>query len=292
MQSKRPFYILVALLFIVGISASIYRGIEHNVPFLPGKQVQSWAIDAKISFQGTGEPAEISFALPQDPAFEILAENTTSPGYGLSITDEHHERRAVWSTREAQGKQDLYYKVTLIPTGQSDLNTDTVPATPVPYIWPATEKVAAEQVIAEVWSRSASNISYAQQLMKALTAQDRSQNVELLLSSNKPSTLFMNMLHAKGIPARIVNGLYLEDQRRHQELVPFVEVYQDNQWHLFNPATGEQGRPDNLLLWERDGQSVLDVIGGVNSQASFSMLQDTRSALATSIDLIKSQSKF
>ncbi len=38
MHSRKPFYLVVALLFIVGLSASIYRGIEHNVPFLPGEQ--------------------------------------------------------------------------------------------------------------------------------------------------------------------------------------------------------------------------------------------------------------
>lgn len=87
MHSRKPFYLVVALLFIVGLSASIYRGIEHNVPFLPGEQVQSWAVDAKVSFQGTGGPAEVSFSLPQDPAFEVLMENATSPGYGLTISN-------------------------------------------------------------------------------------------------------------------------------------------------------------------------------------------------------------
>ncbi|WP_415641185.1 UUP1 family membrane protein, partial [Shewanella violacea] len=86
MHSKKPFYILVALLFIVGIASSIFRGIEHNVPFLPGKQVQSWTVEAKVQFKATGKPAEVSFSLPSDPAFEILVENPSSPGYGLSIT--------------------------------------------------------------------------------------------------------------------------------------------------------------------------------------------------------------
>lgn len=83
MHSRKPFYLLVALLFISGLAASIYRGIEHNVPFLPGKQVQSWAVDAKVRFQATGESAEVSFSLPEDPAYEVLVENATSPGYGL-----------------------------------------------------------------------------------------------------------------------------------------------------------------------------------------------------------------
>lgn len=289
MQSRKPFYILVALLFILGLGSSIYRGIEHNVPFLPGKQVQSWAVDAKVSFIGTGEPAEVSFSLPQDPAFEILSENASSPGYGLSVTKIDGNRRAIWSTRQAVGQQDLYYKLTLVPSGQDKLIASKTPKTPELYIWPATEKTAAEQVINEAWSRSANNLTFARQLMQTLSARDRSQNVELLLSSNNPTRLFVNMLHDKGIPAHEVNGLYLEDLRRRQQLVPLAEVYDDGQWYLFDVVNGKAGRPDSVLLWERDGNSVLDVVGGYKSQVTFSMLKDTRSALATSIDMMKNQ---
>ncbi|MCL1059230.1 UUP1 family membrane protein [Shewanella gelidimarina] len=287
MHSRKPFYILVALLFIAGITASVYRGIEHSVPFFPGKQVQSWAIDAKVSFQGTGEPSEVSFSLPEDPAYEVLVENATSPGYGLTITNNKYDRRAIWSIRSATGQQDLYYKVTLIPTGQEQLLAKGEPEAPTPYMWPATESAAATQATEEVWAKSATNLSFAQQLNKELNANERSQNIELLLTGNSPNKLFIRMLHNKGIPAQEVSGLFLEDQRRRQQLTTFVEVYNDGEWHLFDPVKGTQGRPENLLLWDRSGTSVLDVIGGVNSQVNFSMLQDTRSALATAIDVMK-----
>ncbi|MEC4725278.1 inactive transglutaminase family protein [Shewanella sp. D64] len=289
MHSKKPFYILVALLFIAGIATSVFRGVEHKVPFLPGKQVQSWAVDAKVSFQGTGGPAEVSFSLPNDPAFEVLVENASSPGYGLTISQDKQGRRALWSVRSAKGLQNLYYKVTLIPTGTTEVIASGVPATPQIYIWPATEKEAAEQIIDKVWAKSATNITFAQQLNKALNASDRSQNVELLLSNNTPIQLFLHMLHNKGVPAKEVSGLFLEDQRRRQQLTSFVEVYNDGKWVLFNPADGTQGRSDDVLLWDRSGTSTLDVTGGVNSQVNFSMLQDTRSALATSLDLMRNQ---
>ena len=289
MHSKKPFYILVALLFIAGIAASVYRGIEHNVPFLPGEQVQSWAVDAKVSFQGTGQPAEVTFSVPKDPAFEILAENATSPGYGLSAIDDNNGRQITWSTREAIGQQDLYYKVTLVPSGKNEVLAEQEPPTPQAYNWSATEQAAAEQVMNEIWSRSATNLSFAQQLNKSFNATERSQNLELLLTTNSRADLFIRMLNSKGIPAKKVSGLFLEDQRRRQQLTTFVEVYHQGQWIIFNPADGSQGRPDNLLIWDRSAKSTLDVVGGVNSQVNFSMLQDTRSALATSIDMLKNK---
>ncbi len=289
MHSKKPFYILIALLLVTGIASSIFRGIEHKIPFLPGKQVQSWVVEAKVSFQGTGEPAEVSFSLPNDPAFEILVENASSPGFGLSFTDNLQGRRAIWSIRSAKGWQNLYYKVTFIPTGITTIRAIDLPNLANTYIWPATEKVAAEQAIEEAWAKSATNLSFARQLNKVFNTEERSQNIELLLSSRSPSSLFVHMLESKGIPVQEVSALYLEDQRRRQSLTSFVEVYNEGEWHLFNPNDGSEGRPDNLLLWDRSEKSTLDVIGGINSQVNFSMLQDTRSALATSLDVMNNK---
>lgn len=287
MQSRKPFYILVALLILVGLGASIYRGIEQNVPFLPGKQVQSWDVDAKISFIGTGNPAEVSFSLPQDPAFTILTENASSPGYGLSVTHSNDVRRAIWSIRNASGKQNLYYKLTLVHTGKKALISNKLPPAPEKYIWPASEKPAADQIINEAWDKSANTQTFAQQLMKKINSPQRTQNMELLLSTNNVTQLFIHMLHEKSIPAHIANGLNLEDQRRRQQLIPLAEVYYDGQWHIFDVENNQQDRNDKLLLWEQNGHSVLDVVGGINSQVSFSMLQSSRSALSTSVDIMK-----
>ncbi|NKF52612.1 inactive transglutaminase family protein [Shewanella sp. WXL01] len=286
MHSRKPFYILVALLFIAGIASSIYRSVEHNIPFFPGEQVQSWAIDAKVSFNGQGQPAEVDFALPNDPAFEVLVENASSPGYGLNINQTEDQRRAVWSIRQASGQQSLYYRVTLVPTGKTKIKAGEELPSAKPYSWPVTELSAAEQIISEVWERSASNQSFAQQLMAKINDVNQSQNMSLLLASNTPTELFVRMLNTKEIPARIVNGLVLEDQRRRQQLDQMVQVYHDGYWKLFDVNNNIQGREDNVVLWESKGNSVLDVIGGTNSQVNFSMLQDTRPALSTSIDMM------
>ncbi|WP_445947185.1 UUP1 family membrane protein, partial [Shewanella sp.] len=286
MHSRKPFYIFVALLFIVGIAASVYRGIEHKVPFVPGEQVQSWSVDAKVSFSGRGKPAEVSFSLPQDPAFDVLVENASSPGYGLNITDSTENRRAVWSIREATGPQALYYRVTLVPTGKLDIVEELEPAPPEAYIWPVTEKLAAEQIIDDVWGRSATNLSFAQQLMGLINDTNQSQNMSLLLATNSATKLFLQMLHSKGVPAKPVSGLLLEDQRRRQQLSDYVHVYNQGKWELFDVNNNKQGRGQNLILWEFGDNSVLDVIGASNSQVNFSMLQETRSALATSIDML------
>ncbi|GGI84974.1 inactive transglutaminase family protein [Shewanella gelidii] len=290
MQTRTPFYALVAALIILGIGASIYRGIEHDVPFVPGEQLKSWSIDAKVSFRAKGEPVEVSFSLPSDPAFEILVENTTSPGYGLSIQDTDQGRRAVWSVREAYGNQQLYYKVTLIPTGLQRNPTEQEAPKVRPVSWPDTEADVAQQVLADAWERSANNLSFANQLMQLISEQNRSQNISLLLSNYSPNSLFIKLLKEQKIPARIVHGLHLEDQRRRQQLEPYVEVFSQGHWHFFDVKRNKQTRPNDLLLWEREDSSVLDVVGGSKSQVNFSMLQESRSALSTAIDMMDPKS--
>ena len=68
----------------------------------------------------------------------------------------------------------------------------------------------------------------------------------------------------------------LEDGRRRQPLTWFFEVQQNQQWLLFDPLIGKQELQDDLLLWQRGGRSLLDVIGGDNSNVSFSMISNLR----------------
>ena len=59
----------------------------------------------------------------------------------------------------------------------------------------------------------------------------------------------------------------------------FLQIYNGSEWLTFDPKTAEQGVPDNLLLWRQGSESLLDVVGGDNSEVSFSMLRQTIPAL-------------
>jgi len=61
--------------------------------------------------------------------------------------------------------------------------------------------------------------------------------------------------------------------------MPFLQIYNGDQWLTFDPQTAEQGVPENLLLWRQGSESLLDVVGGDNSEVSFSMLRQTVPAL-------------
>lgn len=93
-----------------------------------------------------------------------------------------------------------------------------------------------------------------------------------------------SLLSLEGINSRIVSGLTLEDGRRRQSVSPMVEVWdkQQKNWQLFNLTTGEQGKPENVMIWNQQGNALLDVVGGRNSNISFSIIaQDITPQRAT-----------
>jgi hypothetical protein len=80
------------------------------------------------------------------------------------------------------------------------------------------------------------------------------------------------MLNQAGISARIVQTLFLEDGRRRQTLVNYLQVFVGDQYALFDPQTGQQRQQNNQLLWEQNSGALLDLIGGRDSQVSFSII--------------------
>ncbi len=79
-----------------------------------------------------------------------------------------------------------------------------------------------------------------------------------------------------------MGGLQLEDGRRRQSINPMVEVWDGVKWQLFDIQTGQEGKPDDILVWNQQGHSLLDVIGGRNSNISFSIIaQDITPQQAT-----------
>ncbi|MAL97841.1 MAG: gonadoliberin III [Alteromonadaceae bacterium] len=288
MNKQLPFYLAVALLVIAGLAIATLRHNELNVPLTPGVEQTVWQVEAKIEFQAYGDPVTASLALPdQPPGFRVMSEQSASPGYGFSTIQKGGIRRGEWSIRRANGRQTLYYKVQLI----TDPSATPAPPEQPPVAtgnsyWSEPEATAAEGLINQARETSSSPESLARELIKLLNNSESNQNAALLLAQQSTAEVLVRLLNQAGLPARISMGLQLEDARRNQGLLAVADVYTKDGWITFDPRTGDQDTPENLLLWQRGGSSLLDVLGGRRSTVSFSMLQQTVPAQ----DLVQSQS--
>lgn len=277
-MSRLSFYLIVSLLMVSGIALSLYRHLHFEVPWTLGEERQVWEVEALVTFNALGGPAIVDLALPSDQeGFRLLSQNTASPGYGLSFLEEKGARRAQWSIREAAGEQRLYYSAQFLVTPGSSSPVLEAPALR-DIVWERPYDTAAAQVIERAWRRSADSFTFARELIRDFGENREDENARLLLTQFDRSPLLVRLLNQAGVPAREVHGLLLEDGRRRQSLTSWVQVFDGERWELFNPNSGQQGRPDNLLLWEAAGQAVLEVEGGSNSRVSFSMLSHSQPA--------------
>ena len=283
-RSRPVLYLLVLALFSVGVTLIIYRNVSQGVPLLPSENRSVWFVDAKIDFRATGGPVTVSFALPvNQPGFTILRENLISPGYGVAIVSRDDERRAEWTIAEASGRQTLYYKAQFAADNK---------LLPLPELGPplANSNIlqlegaaaeAARQVLEAASSKGSGPVSLARQLLKILTAEEPNQAAKLLREEIDPSELLVWLLTDAGVLTRNSYALELEDGRRRQRLRDFVEVYEDGDWTVFDPVNGTEGYSDDILLWGQGATGVVDVIGGRDSDLTFSILRQEENALTS-----------
>lgn len=280
-HSRAPFHIAILLLIAAGALLALWRHEAMGVPWLPGEQQPVWLVEARIDFQAWNEPVTLSFNIPDaTPGFRVLSEQAASPGYGFAITRHNGDRRAEWTIRNASGPQTLYFKTRLIPSAAAPTASVTAHTPePEPVFLEEPRATAARALIEQAGARASNATSLARELIALITAPEPDQNTRLLLSDTPAVTTLHQLLNQAGTPARIAEGLVLEDARRQQTLQPYLQVYDDGHWVTFNPRTGEQGIPPDTLLWRQQSGSLLDVVGGSDSQLHFSMLRQTLPAL-------------
>ena len=72
----------------------------------------------------------------------------------------------------------------------------------------------------------------------------------------------MTVLAAASIPARLVRGVRMADRERSAEILPWLEVHDGERWLYFDPVTGNEGLPDDFLIWWRGEDPLAQVDGG------------------------------
>jgi hypothetical protein len=283
MTSRIPFYFLIALLIVAGLSLSYVRNDSYGVPWVPGEQRQVWDVEARIEFSALGEPVKISLAAPNTQhGFTLIDESASSPGYGVSYIDTDSGRRAEWSIRHAEGAQTIYYKTQFLV----DHNVALTPISPeydeiIKPTFNGPEATAAQAIIETANARSADNSTFTRELIKNIN-DSNSQNASLLLNDRSKTDAISALLAAAEVHSRIVGVIHLEDGRRRQSITPMVQVWDETKWVQFDAETGQQGRQDNVLVWDESNVSLLDVIGGQDSTVHFSMIaQDVSPRMAT-----------
>lgn len=282
MTSRVPFYLLVSLLMIVGIGMSIFRHEVYGVPWISGQQNQVWEVEGRIEFEAKSTPVKVKLAIPSSQkGYTLINENTSSPGYGFTLVEESNGRFAEWTKRNADGKEILYFKNQMLVDDNADF--ENMPPTNDVLLasLDAPLTTAAEALLRQAKNRSADKETLTRELIKQFN-DNESQNAALFLNSMSKQSAIVAILSFEHIHARIVGAIKLEDGRRRQSMIPMIEIWNGENWVLFNLETSHFSSTDNLLLWNDKGNPLLEVTGGTNSQITFSIIsQDISPQQAT-----------
>ena len=283
MNSARTQLALVVILLITaGLGLTLYKHVTLGFPLFPGEHSPVWTVEAQINFNADNGPAQVSLTLPaaQDGAI-VLDEFFASSGYGINVNQQDSQRRAVWSIRQADKRQTLFYRVQLrLKQDHLEAANDTPADKDITDpVMTEPHHTAAVALLEAIRQRSADPKSFSATLLQELNSVDPDQNTNMLLSNLESRSdkvqLILDLLQMEGVHARMVRGLQLQDGRRKQPIVDMIEIWNGSRWVLFDPDTAAAGTPDNFFLWQRGGKSLLDVTGGSQSQVEFSMISQS-----------------
>ncbi|QDU72469.1 UUP1 family membrane protein [Mucisphaera calidilacus] len=297
-EGRTPLLVISLVLVIFAGWRVIYKATSLGFPITPGVKQTVWYVEARVTCDALGEAVEVSMALPDRMnGFTIHEERNASAGYGFLVDSDGASRRAVWSTRQATGRQTLYYRMSIYDAVGSD---DVIRAGSTPEIKPPTFEgavaEAAEELLTLARQRSSDGVNLARRLVRMVNQADHQGEVDLLMMPRSDGGtwddrneeaearvgMLIDLLALEQVPARTARVVRLRDGMRSASLTPILEVHNGEGWVLIDPSTGDDGLPPETVLWQHGDQSLLDVMGARNSEVRVSVLQRARPAAEVS----------
>lgn len=269
---RRLLFIVVAGLFVL-TAAMVFAKVRLLDFSLSDRSSVFYQLDALVSFQAApGEPIRVSLALPE-----------LTPGYYFSpvpegerrfrLEEQEGDRRVVLELPPASGRQTVNCRFRVVPGSVPE------PVLPPPENrFPVLSDAAAAACDAVLAKADPDRRLAPEQLVPVLLRQLGSLSPaerKLLVGKGRSGegtlAAAITVLGRRGIHARLLRGISLDDRRLQQQPVDFLDVYFDGGWHVFRASTGKEGLPEGFLILQRGGKSLFELSGGSHSSIRYSV---------------------
>ena len=283
-MTRRYVYILAALLCAAGLAVFIYKWQVLGFPIVSNQTTPVWTIETSIRFAPGPGSIKVSLQRPTlTPGYRTLREFPVSKGYGYTVNQFAGGSEAQWTIRRASGTQTLYYRRVIIEDPGRE-QSDTTPPFPPPPVIDEPFRTAIDVIVTEVRDRSADTGSFVAELLRLVNSPMPDANVELLLANSSTAAEFVEtittVLAAARIPARMIHGVVLQDQQRHADVLPWLEIHDGDRWRYFDPRTGAEELPESYLIWWRGNAPVVRVEGGNDVEVNFAVRHNVLDSIA------------
>jgi hypothetical protein len=284
-MSKLHLYLLAAALTVIGLSLAAYKHFVLGFPLRGTDGAELWTVEAHLSFERhTSGSVKARLTLPKaPPGFRILSEDFVSRGYGLTTEDAGDNRQAMWAVRRVNGKQGLYYRVTVFRDTSAGAFPPQ-PAFPDPPAFESPYAEAIESLLDEVRAQSADVATFVSALLKKLDDPGPDTNARLVrkLASGDfgRAELATLLLAGARIPARVLQVVPITTSAKRVDARPWLAAHNGNRWVFFDPATGASGLGNDLLIWAWGERPLYSVSGGINESLELAVQPQLEDAIA------------
>ncbi len=275
--------VLITVLVLLGVAVTAYQIFVLGIPVTEDETDDLWNIDAKVEFvASTKDPVKVQmFVPPLNRDYVSLNESFISNNYGVSVNRADGNRKVTWSARRASGNQTLYYRLVLTKRYSNEKTTVKGPTFRDSLAIEGPEKIAAEALMAPIRQHSADVETFVSETIKRVNNLN-DDNVKLLLAGDtspmKKAQVIDLLLSIAHVPMEKVHTIRLVADTP-QTPEQWLRSYNGNDWLYFNHDTGEQGLPNDRLLWWTGDDNLITVDGGKKANVTFSMNNSEMNAI-------------
>ncbi len=275
--------ILIFLLVSLGVLITGYQIFILGIPVTEDETDDLWNIDAKVEFLATPrEPVKLQmFVPPLNQDYVSLNESFISNNYGVSVNRADGNRKVTWSSRRANGKQTLYYRLVLTKRYSDEQTKARGPIFRERIPLEGPEKIAADALLAPIRQHSADVETFISETIKRVNNRN-DDNVKLLLGGdNSPvnkARVIELLLSIAHVPMERLHTIRLvAETQQSPEL--WLRSFNGEQWLYFHPESGQQGLPADRLVWWTGDEPLVNLEGGRQAQVSFSLNNSEMNAI-------------
>ena len=240
-----------------------------------------WKIEANINFMPVSDEAiKVSMAVPAGGnEFKILGDNVIAEGYKIERLSNGTER-IVLKSGPREDMQDIYYQILLYDIGRGKGKTwAAAPKAPEKPLFDEQRLMMAKEIAKKAAALEGDSV---QQIIAIFNNETPDTVVSTFLPVNRNqkemAEAVTSMLSFKSIPNRLIRGVKLEEEKKPSSPDLMLEAYVNDSWRIYDLTTAKKGLPDSFIVFQRGGESLLDVEGGVNSSVQFSAIKSVTSS--------------
>jgi hypothetical protein len=280
---SRQWVVLSLMLILLGGMLFCYKVYWLGFPPLPHSTSEQWIIQARLEVHPQEGPVKVSLLLPaRSTGYMISDENFISRGFGLTLDESVFRRQADWAIRRLREPKILYYRATVFRDTRDRRFAET-PAFPDTPVLEEPFASALDDLVNDVRSESADIETFAAEVLDRLNDPADDENVRLFLSEAETpleqARLAQTLLAGAHIPTLLVHGVMLAKDVHNATFKTMLAVHNGNDWLLFDPQSGQPGRPDGFLIWYRGEEELATVSGARLEEVQVSVKQRLESAL-------------